>query len=1151
MQKSSRRTGSPRTKLIRSFAAASLVAGALSACGGTIEDTLSSEVAGDDAVAMEADQVSSAITQSELTLEVRDTAGIGRTGEVVRSGVPLAKGLNLRSTAGMAIVNAAGTAVPAELTVLARWNAGKNDANAPIQWLLVTFAADVPARGTAQYRLSVDGSRANPAPAAPLTLTKSGDRVTVNTGAATFVVDGAVQSLFQEVRAGSTVVAGARPISGTVDGRAVSHSNLRRVFVEHQGPLSAVVVVEGAYDMPQVGGGGLGSRRRYVFTAGSPTAIVRHSAAYEGDKCGPGVISCNGSPNALLVTRLRDGLSLSLPATRTVHAIGARASGSVTGNANVGSTASIRQRLRNTRTAPRVYEVSAGGQAQNGATADGAVLAVSGGGNTVAIALDHMHFSEPQALRLEADGSLAIDVVDDQAWMGPRQGLYATFAVSAISGVSARADLERLTWAPLNAPLRAWPSNKVFADSRAAGDIPSGSLLAGLTGYDNLTKRVLDDTIRMRNERGVFGISVFGSVPRYWGARSGTDELDCSGNDPTPGTTWDNAYWCGVWTDYHNTNNQAAIRAMRTGEVEYIDEIQEPAALRVLHTQMLQCAPGDSNFYCGQAPQGYAGFRSDFNSSHAYFQNLMNYYWLTGDQTVVETMQRGATSMRNYLCSRRASGGNCTATDRPTDQWAPLTGRVASQWYNAFRFVGLASNDASFLQDYQTGMARAVTQNYLEGVQNGQRYGFWVDGNAPVSGAGRFTTGQLWMTSLYDMEMLNQLSIDTDDAPIGSPAIAPSRVLAAWARTLTTFAPSVMGNGTASASMPNQLDVTTSGSRLDGTLVSVTANTSGSDPVLYDAGKACISGVMARQGRATNNAAMTALALAIATTEITVANNAGTPLGKEQGLFLHQLGAAVARLTSAPGTSGGVTPSPSPSPTATPTPTPSPSPTATPAPTPTPTPTPSPSPAPAAGTVVSSTMDGLTALLAPLAGGAGSLFGIGAGNVVPGAVGTAIRFGASGNRIAFSPAAASVDAMMRKGEIDLRLLPSYGAGDANDSHHTLVVIGDLSNPPALMLEESDTLNLTYIDANWVSHRVTTNWRQPVFAANQWVRITARWDASSTDAMQILVNGVRVDRGGRGAYPATAPRSRTITVGADNYGSYGASAAIDELRISQR
>ena len=136
---------------------------------------------------------------SQLVLTVRENAGIARTGEVVRSGVPIPRSLNITSTAGLAVVDANGALVPAEFRILARWNAGLAVTSAPIQWLLVTFPASVAANGTATYRVVFDGSSgANPAPATPLTIAQNGNQITVNTGAATFVLGGGAGALFDD-----------------------------------------------------------------------------------------------------------------------------------------------------------------------------------------------------------------------------------------------------------------------------------------------------------------------------------------------------------------------------------------------------------------------------------------------------------------------------------------------------------------------------------------------------------------------------------------------------------------------------------------------------------------------------------------------------------------------------------------------------------------------------------------------------------------------------------------------------------------------------------------------------------------------------------------------------------------------------------------
>jgi hypothetical protein len=877
---------------------------------------------------------------TSLILTVRDTAGIARIGEVVRSGVPLPRSLNVRNPAALTLVDAAGVPVPAEFEVLARWDAGRS-ADAPIQWLLVTFPASAGANSSTTYRLVTDGSAGpNPTPTTTVSLTQVGNQVTVNTGPATFRLGGDPAALFDEIRlADGTLLVSGSTMTATVTNTLTSHTTTRRVAIEHAGPLAAVVVVEGTYDLPPVGGGALSSRRRYVFTAGSPVAIVRHAVNWEGNLCG--WYTCpDGSPNAVRVQGVRDALTLNTFVTLSgltsqsslrrdsseasvfqrdsssqtpllrmtagesagllgsfdVMAIGAFAAPAVTGVVAPGQTASIRQHLRSARTDPLFFEVSVPGTTgATGEKADGGVLAVGGAAGTVAVALNHMHRYEPQALRLLEDGRLAVDIADEPAWLATRQGLFATFAVAALPAGATRADLDRRLWVPLNRPLRAWPAPAWFAASDAVDELPVGSLPAEVASYDALVPSVLSNTLQQVDAKGLAGLMTFGVYPRYWGNPVYGDELDCSDNDPTPAETWDDPYWCATWTDYHNTVATAPTWAMRSGQVEWLDEIAFPGALRTLHTQIMQCSPEDDWFYCGQAPAGYCAYRMDFNGSHAYFDNLFLYYWLTGDYTVVETLARGASTMRDYLCSRRPAEP-CLPDDPPADEWAHLSGRVASQWFAAFRFVGLAGADAGYLEDYRSGLARAVTQHYVEVEQSGTRYGFWLYGGNRVDGPGTDTTSQLWMASLYDMNNLYRLQRDTADAAISNPAIPPSQVIAAWARTLVDFGSTVAGDGTAGGAWPNALDFTWSGERIGGTLASVVANLSGGDPYLYDTGKATLTALLLRAGQGTGDPPLVQMGADLTDLALNAALNDGSPLGKIQGLYLSRLHAAVARL---------------------------------------------------------------------------------------------------------------------------------------------------------------------------------------------------------------------------------------------------------------
>ena len=791
--------------------------------------------------------------EADIALSVRETAGVARVGEVVRSGIPLPRTMSQLATDNLRVVDAAGVAVPAQFKVLARWNAGRSDATAPIQWLLLSFPASVAANGTAAYRLT---SGSNPAPPTPLRLTRDSNRVVVDTGAAVFTIDGAASSLFAEIRTGGATLVTGGALTARIDGADGRYSAPRAVTIEDVGPLSAVVIVEGTYDLPNIS-----SQRRYVFTAGSATAIVRQTLAWEGRRCdGAGELTC-GAINAVRVERVRNVLNVSTAAP-TTRISGARGSAPV----QTSAPASLAQRLRASRTAPRRYETGA----IAGEKADGALLSAG----TLSIALDHMHEYEPQALHALAGGSLAIDVVAEQTWLGARQALFATMAVGAGT------DPEREVWAPLNHPLRAWPDAAAFAASEAVDAFPAGRVSPEHAEYDTAVRRVLDTTVAKRDELGLHGLMTFGLFPRIWGNPIYSDEIVC-GDDPTPGEAWDDLYWCGTWTDYHNTSTTAAVRAMRTGEVEWLDEITRPAALRMLYSQIFQCAPGDPYFYCGQAPAGYGGYRADFNSSHAYFDNLQLYYWLTGDSAVVETLQRGSRSMREYLCIRRPAAP-CQLHDAPVDEFANLTGRVASQWASTFRFVGLAGDEPSYLDDYRMILARAVTQQY---VAPGP-YGFILAGWRPVTAAGKVTSDQLWMTALYDMKNLDRLRRDTNDAPIGDPPLRPSEVIAAYGRAIAAHAPS--------AGWPNSLDVTWSGPRIGGTIVSVAATPGGSDPFLYDTGRSTLAGPLALAARFDPSLAAFARELTRFAIDASLADP--SPLGKLQGEYLARLHAAVAEL---------------------------------------------------------------------------------------------------------------------------------------------------------------------------------------------------------------------------------------------------------------
>lgn len=833
----------------------------------------------------------------ELTLTVSDVTGVARVDEISSSGVPLARELGITDPSRLVVVDDAGRALPTQLDVLARWDAPLADTRAPIQWLWVTFPASAPAQGSRSYRLVVDGSAGPaPAPAVALAVRATPERVRVDTGAATFVLDGR-QLLTEATPAGGPPVLRRSELGVTLGKKTHGVAQVRRLVVERQGPLTTTVLVEGTTQAPPEGNGGVSFRRRYVFRAGSPTVVVRSALAWEGERCSYDVLACKGRPNAVRVERWREALDVDLGPARDVRVTSAF-DDTLEGRWAKGSAVELRQLQRKARTDTAAYEARVGSAPpRRGTLATGGVLSVGDTRGAVHVALDHLHRMEPQALRVLPDGRVAVDLADDHIWLAARQGTYATLALAVTGPGRSRADLDREVWAPLNHPLRPWPSAAWWASSGAVRPFPVGPLPPGLEGYDPLLQRVLSQTFDRVAEVGLYGLMVWGSFPRYWHTPYSL-EVDCD-DDPTPGETWDDAYWCTTWTDYHNTSYTAAVHAMRTGEIAWVDELVLPAAQRMLHTQILQCAPGDTYPFCGKAAAGYRAFRSDNNSSHQYWESLYTYYWLTGDRTVIDVITPGVHAFRSYACSKRGQGqGACTDGDGPRDEY--WSGRIGAQFGLAERFLGLAGDDPSFLDDYRGTVARLLTQRFVltHAPDSADEYGFLLDG--PPVGAQRQLSAQLWMGSLYDLDLVDRLRVDTRDAPLGKPAITPSRALDAWARTLDVHggAHAPGGDGSVQGAWSEMLTLEWTMPRIGGTLREVGHFAETGDPVLYPAGKSCLTALVADSAVRTGSPRLRARAIALTCTTLAGLQREELLLGKVAGISLARLPAAVATLTA-------------------------------------------------------------------------------------------------------------------------------------------------------------------------------------------------------------------------------------------------------------
>ena len=188
--------------------------------------------------------VSCAATEVKLT--VAETAGVARTVEPVRTGVPFAKGA-VEDLAVLRLFDAKGVSLPLDAHLLSPWPDGS------VRTALITFLADVPANGTAAFTLKDSGPKPKIPPTAPLWLRvrDQADAVTLSGPAIELTVSKKRSSLIESLRlfGGKPLIEPGGPgaILITEDGKEVTLADTAptSVELEYAGKLAATVVVKG------------------------------------------------------------------------------------------------------------------------------------------------------------------------------------------------------------------------------------------------------------------------------------------------------------------------------------------------------------------------------------------------------------------------------------------------------------------------------------------------------------------------------------------------------------------------------------------------------------------------------------------------------------------------------------------------------------------------------------------------------------------------------------------------------------------------------------------------------------------------------------------------------------------------------------------
>jgi PcRGLX-like protein central beta sandwich domain/PcRGLX-like N-terminal RIFT barrel domain len=176
----------------------------------------------------------------EVKLTVEDAAKVARKGEAVTTGVPFARGV-LKDVSKLS-VSAGGKKVPAQFTKTVPWDDGS------VRWALLDTQVDLAAGG--KTTLTVSDSGGGIAPASPVKVDDGADAVKVSTGPLEFVVSKKKFNLFESLKVGGKELLTAKGkglVLVTAGGKEVVAGAPEEVTLEHAGPMKVIVKLQGKF----------------------------------------------------------------------------------------------------------------------------------------------------------------------------------------------------------------------------------------------------------------------------------------------------------------------------------------------------------------------------------------------------------------------------------------------------------------------------------------------------------------------------------------------------------------------------------------------------------------------------------------------------------------------------------------------------------------------------------------------------------------------------------------------------------------------------------------------------------------------------------------------------------------------------------------
>lgn len=808
-----------------------------------------------------------------IPLKITEFDGTARTQEMIQNGLPIARQLNILDIETLQIIDENEQPVTTQFEVLSRWAGGKNSER-PIQWLLVTFPASVDALQQKTVYLTLKQSTDTAVTSEQLQLTENDDSITVNTGAATFAISkkrfSVLESAFNNksnsdiVNASLSAGKGYSQLivnyAGNSDPIQMTAMPPSEVKITRQGINSATIKVAGNYDNPPSQGGvNLRYVAHYTFFANSNEFELDFYYAWPGSGQGYSTNSSSLSTGWTMdeqrsASLLIEKASLSIPLLLSPpFDLFAQAENNVllTSTQNTTGQASLVQYRRNGMQDPPSYKIQIDDHMTTGASATQPFIGITGESGGIGVSLRQMALYEPQSLE-STSKDLTINIVNEPQWLGPFMGAFSSMRFRLFEENLSEPEIQE-SIAAIQTPVMAWPDTTYVSQTQCFDELWDGTESPLADGLMARVRGMSDLTFSDVQLLGMYGMMTYGLSPRSFEGSTQYSYNEFGGT--AADTEWDGYFFGGTFTDYHNTYTSPTYLFALTGESKYLYQLSYPAARRTLHTQIVQHQPGYEGAYSGWAPAGYGGYRRDFNSSHSYFDNLFYYYYLTGDQSVLETLAPTGKTLRSWYTRK---DNQLLPADAPTPvNFVSSTGRVGSQMAEILFFLGHASDDAGYLDDYLNLNDRAITRHMalLTSPSHPDKEFAFLSSQDIYDSTGSFTTGQFWMETNYTMYYLWQIYSEYGDREMGIHKLPISRIFKAYHNSLWSYAATIHfsgeGDGTPQGKWANSATVYHDGNLVGGRITDVASQTEG-ESYIWDSNKLAIA-TLSLRASAMNN----------------------------------------------------------------------------------------------------------------------------------------------------------------------------------------------------------------------------------------------------------------------------------------------------------